>query len=611
MGLEGTTLGGKYRLIRQIGAGGMGRVFEAVHEQTERTVAIKLLSPEAAQHADTRVRFDREARAAGRIGHDNICEVIDVGFGENDVPYIVMPLLRGSSLGNVIRREGRLSLRRAVDVSAQILAALGAAHTAGVVHRDLKPDNVFLVRMGDREDFVKVLDFGISKIIGDQRPDATLTQTGTILGTPYYMSPEQARGMKDLDARVDVYAMGAILYQMLTGKPPFDGDSYNQLLGSILLDDFPRPTALRPDVPPALEELILRATEKDREKRPRDASEMREALLVVVTGTSLRPSDPLAQRGSMITGETLPLSSTPASAPGTPATPSGWAPTPTPALAAAVATPAPGSRSSPVGGVERNGVGPATPPPASPSGGEGGALSASRGGHVVLAETGARPRRASPLAWAAAGIAVVAAAAVAIWIVGRGERGGDGVRETTSTAAVTGQTKSAANAGGPGERGGEGWHGAHPGAGPVPLEPVRPVVPIPPRGPGVPATREVTTDAGAPPLVTDAGVQTVLADGGDEAPAPVRITLEGVPAKAEVRVDGEEWPGSVIELPRGDREARIEVRARGFEVWSESVSLAGDATLRVELRRSAERPARDGGVARDGGGSIPAFGEGP
>jgi serine/threonine protein kinase len=291
MTLEGTLLGGKYRIVRQIGAGGMGRVYEALHEQTERTVAVKVLSPEAAQQPDTRVRFDREARAAGRIGHDNICEVVDVGFGENDVPYLVMPLLRGSALGAVIRQQQQLSLRRCIDVTAQILAALAAAHAAGVVHRDLKPDNVFLVRMGDREDFVKVLDFGISKMIGEHRPDATLTQTGTILGTPYYMSPEQARGFRDLDARVDVYAMGAILYQMLTGRPPFDGDSYNQLLSAILLDDFPRPSLLRADVPPALEELILRATEKDREKRYRDAGEMRQALLAAVTGTSLRPSD--------------------------------------------------------------------------------------------------------------------------------------------------------------------------------------------------------------------------------------------------------------------------------------------------------------------------------
>ncbi|MBI5499511.1 MAG: serine/threonine protein kinase [Deltaproteobacteria bacterium] len=607
MGLEGTLLGGKYRLVRQIGAGGMGRVFEAVHEQTERSVAVKLLSPEAAQHADTRARFDREARAAGRIGHDNICEVIDVGFGENDVPYLVMPLLRGKSLGNLIRQEGRLSLRRAVDVSAQILAALGAAHASNVVHRDLKPDNVFLVRMGDREDFVKVLDFGISKIIGDQRPDATLTQTGTILGTPYYMSPEQARGMKDLDPRVDVYAMGAILYQMLTGKPPFDGDSYNQLLGSILLDDFPRPTVLRPDVPPALEELILRATEKDRDKRFRDAAEMREALLVVVTGTSLRPSDPHADRPSMITGETLPLSSSAAGTAGAPPSTSGWAPTPTPALSApspAQGFSGPGATPAPVA---PGTAGPHTPPAAAgTAAGDGGALSASRAGHVVLADTAARPRRASPLAWAAAGIAVVAAAAVAIWIVGRGERGEDGGRGNASAVRKSGETAATTSAGGPRE----GWRPGmetRPVAVPPPPGPP-PGAPRPPVGPAVAAP-----DAAAPPAASDAGVQVASADAVEEAPpARVRITLEGVPPKAEVRVDGEEWPGPVIELPRAEREARIEVRARGFEVWAQDVPLAGDATLRVELRRSGERPARDAGGGRDGGGgTIPAFGEGP
>jgi serine/threonine protein kinase len=576
MTLEGTLLGGKYRIVRQIGAGGMGRVYEALHEQTERTVAVKVLSPEAAQQPDTRVRFDREARAAGRIGHDNICEVVDVGFGENDVPYLVMPLLRGSALGAVIRQQQQLSLRRCIDVTAQILAALAAAHAAGVVHRDLKPDNVFLVRMGDREDFVKVLDFGISKMIGEHRPDATLTQTGTILGTPYYMSPEQARGLRDLDARVDVYAVGAILYQMLTGKPPFDGDSYNQLLSAILLDDFPRPSLLRADVPPALEELILRATEKDREKRYRDAGEMRQALLAAVTGTSLRPSDLNVSTVAMASSETIP-SAPPG--PGTPLPSSGWAATPTPQLRASAPTPGAST-------------GPRAPASSAdePQGREGVAatLSASRAGQVVLAETASRSRRSGPFTWAAAAIVVVLAVVGAIYVVGRLERGPDAPPSTTAVVRTEAQTRPSSS----------------PVLPPVAAQPDVTPPPLEAASAAADTVPEAAVAAPAPDVV----------DTADAVPATVKLTFHGLPDGARIRVDDVEREGPVVELPREDRSVKLEVRLRGYEPWTKDVSAAEDGEVQVELQRLADRPpARDGGEPRDGGeaGSMPVFGEGP
>ena len=585
---EGTVLGGKYRIVRQIGSGGMGRVFEAIHEQTERAVAVKVLSAEAAQQPDTLVRFDREARAAGRIGHDNICEVVDVGFAEGNVPFLVMPLLRGLPLSGAIRQVGQLPLKRCIDITAQILAALAAAHAAGVVHRDLKPDNVFLVRMGDRDDFVKVLDFGISKMIGEHRPDATLTQTGTILGTPFYMSPEQARGLKDLDVRIDVYAMGAILYQMLTGKPPFDGESYNQLLSAILLDDFPKPNVLRPDVPPAVEEVVLRATEKDRERRYRDAGEMRQALLAAVTGTSLRPFD---MQATTISSETLPSTPTGGSAPGTPLPSSGSAPTPAPVAPSGSAAPRSGDRT-------RTPTTPLPAPAAAPADSSGmpAALSASRGGPpVVLTQTGAGVAPSRVLVYTLAAIAIIAAAALAILLVGRAEREA-GEKSAAGNAEKTSATDLVA--------------AASPAPGPDGGGPAGAVPSLPPP----------VVDAGT--TMADAEALQSAADGSNDAPADsavamVKIALAGLPPGAVIRADGEPRTGPVLDVPRGERTVKIEVAARGFFPWSKDVSAAADATIPVVMRPMGERPARDagtadeGGAAPEGGTGLPGFGEGP
>jgi serine/threonine-protein kinase len=279
MGLEGQLVDGKYRIRRLIGEGGMGRVYEAEHVRIDRVVALKVLHVDLAVNDEVLARFEREARAAGRIGHDNICEVTDAGRLEEGVPYFVMPLLRGKPLSDTMTAVGPLPVERGVDIILQILSALEAAHAAGIVHRDLKPSNVFLTRLGDREDFVKVLDFGISKVIGVGATQAKITHTGTVLGTPHYMSPEQARGLRDIDQRVDVYAAGVILYEMLTTKTPFNGESHNAILSAILLDAFTPPRMLRPDVSPELEAVILRAMERDRDRRFRDAAAMRAALV--------------------------------------------------------------------------------------------------------------------------------------------------------------------------------------------------------------------------------------------------------------------------------------------------------------------------------------------
>jgi len=256
-------------------------VYEAVHLGVDRKVAVKYLRGEFASDPDARKRFEREAKAAGRIGHDNICEALDFGVDESGKQYFVMPLLRGCSLARAIGESAPFPVERSADIAAQALSALAAAHRQGVIHRDLKPDNIFLTTVAGRADFVKVLDFGISKVVaspGATRVPEALTTVGTILGTPYYMSPEQARGAEDLDARVDIYAMGVILYEMLTAELPITGTSVNDVLWKIWNEPVAPPSTHRPTLHPAVEQVVLRAMARDRNERFENAEEMRQAL---------------------------------------------------------------------------------------------------------------------------------------------------------------------------------------------------------------------------------------------------------------------------------------------------------------------------------------------
>jgi serine/threonine-protein kinase len=279
----GTVLDGKYRIEKQVGAGGMGAVYMATHIAIGRRVAIKTLHLEFSGDTQVVARFHREAQLAGSIGHDNICEVTDIGTLESGAPYLVMPLLQGRPLADLLESSESLSLERVADIGCQTLSALEAAHGAGIVHRDLKPDNIFVTKMGDRQDFVKLLDFGISKVL-EQDEVTALTMTGTVLGTPFYMAPEQAKGAKNLDHRVDIYAMGVILYEALTGKRPFEGETYNEIMFKIIAEPFAAPTALNPTVPPSVEQVIYKAMSREVEDRFATAAEMRRALEAAARG---------------------------------------------------------------------------------------------------------------------------------------------------------------------------------------------------------------------------------------------------------------------------------------------------------------------------------------
>ena len=272
---DGTKLDDKYLVVRHIKTGGMGAVYEVEHTGLGKRLAAKLLLPELIQRAELLERFRREARAASATGHENIVEVTDLGETRAQVPFLIMELLNGRTLGEELR-NGRLPPERAVHITRQMLSALKAAHGRGIVHRDLKPENIFLIQRANDPDFVKVLDFGIAKNLSGELADE-LTRVGQVIGTPTYMAPEQARGA-EIDARADLYAVGAILYRMVTGQRPFTAPNFNSLLFAIAQGNATPPRKLVPEVTPALEAAIQRAMAVDPRARFQSAEEMDEAL---------------------------------------------------------------------------------------------------------------------------------------------------------------------------------------------------------------------------------------------------------------------------------------------------------------------------------------------
>ena len=296
--LVGDVVAGKYELLRQVGRGGMGTVFEARHATLGRSVAIKVLRPDVADDRDVIERFLREARSVGALAHPRIVDVFDVGWTDDGVvPWFAMELLEGRNLATELNQTREVGAVRAISILIQVLDALEVAHTHGIVHRDLKPENVFLVRHG-LEDDVKVLDFGISKVL-----DKRMTVTGVILGTPAYMSPEQARGARDVDHRVDIYAAGAILFEMLAGRPPFEGTTFHQVLLAIMTGERPRLRQLRPNLHPELVALTERALSTKPDDRWQSAAEMRDALVEIGDAIDqlLGSSGPEASLASLVT----------------------------------------------------------------------------------------------------------------------------------------------------------------------------------------------------------------------------------------------------------------------------------------------------------------------
>ncbi|MCP4604966.1 MAG: serine/threonine protein kinase [Proteobacteria bacterium] len=262
----------RYRVIDQIGEGGMGVVYIAEHVEIEKKVALKVLRDDFSKRPEVVERFRQEARAASKIGHAHIVDVTDFGQIKDGGVYFVMEYLKGQGLSDLIRGEP-ISVERAVPIVTQIARALQAAHKLGIVHRDLKPENIFLVEREEEKDFVKVLDFGIAKISDRDSDGKRLTKTGMIFGTPEYMSPEQAAG-KELDHRVDIYALGCIMFEMFTGQVPFDGESFMAVLTQHMFEPIPLIESIRPetDIPPSVRNVVYRAMSKDKDNRYSDMS---------------------------------------------------------------------------------------------------------------------------------------------------------------------------------------------------------------------------------------------------------------------------------------------------------------------------------------------------
>jgi serine/threonine protein kinase len=371
----GTLVGGKYRIVRLLARGGMGVVYEAQHTVVRRRFAIKFLRRDLAERRDILNRFQREAEAAGALENDHVTAAIDFSISDDGTPYIVMEYLVGESLAALLEREGRLSIGRAADLVLQACRGVGAAHAAGIVHRDLKPHNLFVCRRDDGTDFVKVLDFGVAKLQALDEASAA-TRTGVVLGTAAYMSPEQARGDKLVDKRADIYALGAILYELVSLKRPHPGDSQNAILHHIATQPPVSLASLQPDLPADFIEAVGRAVASDPAARPATVEALGDALAVFAQREVWPP--PPTDSGGVRVGE---LSSTMQMEGG----PAGGTP--------AVAT------------VDDHAVHPAAPPSA---GGAGRQVSASM----------SRPPRRRPRLW----IGVSLTAAVAVFAVAAGLR---------------------------------------------------------------------------------------------------------------------------------------------------------------------------------------------
>ena len=307
--LIGSRLDGRYFVVRRIGEGGMGIVYEAEHLVFEKRVALKVLRADVSQRQNAVERFRREARTASRIGHPNIVEIFDFGETPSGECYYAMEMLCGEDLGDIIQRHAPLPPARAADLVAQSCRALAAAHEKGIIHRDIKPENIFVIEKQGR-DFVKIVDFGVAKMSDIEALGSAgrkLTRTGIIFGTPQYMSPEHARG-KELDARVDVYALGIILFEALTGRVPFDGVNFMQVLSRHWAEPLPAPQQFNPElrISDELTAILYRALEKERERRFTSMAEMADALESVpelmpdrlCAATNADPSAPAAAEGT-------------------------------------------------------------------------------------------------------------------------------------------------------------------------------------------------------------------------------------------------------------------------------------------------------------------------
>ncbi len=295
---------GNYMLTAKLGEGGMGVVYLAEHPVIGRKVAMKAIHPELLRNPEVVSRFVTEAKSVNQIGNEHIVDIHDFGTTPDGEFYFIMEFLQGEALVDRMKRAAPLDLGRALAIAAQVADALGASHHHGIIHRDLKPENIFLITKGHAVDFVKVLDFGLAKLtLGDDKVSHK-TRTGSVMGTPYYMAPEQCEGKANIDHRADIYSLGVILFEMLTGKVPFGGEGYGEIIVKHITAAVPSPRAINPRLPASIESIILRALAKPREERFQTMEEFGAALLdpedYAATAPAMAPhTPPLAPAAAM------------------------------------------------------------------------------------------------------------------------------------------------------------------------------------------------------------------------------------------------------------------------------------------------------------------------
>jgi serine/threonine-protein kinase len=270
---------GNYTITAKLGEGGMGVVYLAEHPVIGRKVAMKAIHPELSRNPEVVSRFVTEAKAVNQIGNEHIVDIHDFGTTADGDFYFIMEFLQGEALADRMRREAPIDPPRALDIAGQVADALAASHAHGIIHRDLKPENIFLIHKGGTNDFVKVLDFGLAKLTLGADKVSHKTRTGSVMGTPYYMSPEQCEGRPNIDQRADVYSLGVILFEMMTGKVPFGGEGYGEIIVKHITAPVPSPRAINPRISVAHEAILLRALAKNRDERFHGMEDFRVAMM--------------------------------------------------------------------------------------------------------------------------------------------------------------------------------------------------------------------------------------------------------------------------------------------------------------------------------------------
>jgi serine/threonine-protein kinase len=462
---EGEILAGKYRIERVLGEGGMGVVVAATHIHLDQKVAIKFLLPEALLIDEVVSRFAREARAAAKVQSEHVARVIDVSTLESGSPYMVMEYLEGEDLAGALERAGRLPVGEAVDYLLQACEALAEAHAVGIVHRDLKPANLFLAKRADKTSIVKVLDFGISKATNavGAMSDGVETKTSSLMGSPFYMSPEQLTSVKTVDARSDIWALGVILYELTTGLTPFYAETMPEIVAAIL-SAAPKPVReVEPSIPQTVADIIHRCLLRDPKARFANVGELANALSEFSTGRSAKIS---AERISRVLGtESLAAFGLHA-----PVSITGPTQSTAPAITlAASQTAAP--RPSGPGELEDS---PATKVVGASTAASWGAGS---GTHAPLGDTHARRKKPVALVAAIVGACLLTIGAAAMMKKSDPPAGGSSGPTTTATATATTPTVTAAVSAAPIEK----------------LEPSDPIVPVPTAVPSATAAPTTTT----------------------------------------------------------------------------------------------------------------------